>query len=249
MPDNPKRILILGGTADARILAARLDADARYAPVSSLAGVTSTRADIAGETRMGGFGGADGIADFVSEEGIDLVVDATHPFAIRISANAAMASGKTGVPCLRLERPEWERQAGDDWIIVPDVEAAVRAIPEGARAFVTVGRQNTALFFTREDIQIVARMIDPPEGFVPIHAEIILGRPPFTVAEETELMRRRNISVLVAKNAGGTATYAKIEAARELGVPVIMVSRPQKVEMQAASTVDDMLLLIEQGMA
>lgn len=195
---------------------------------------------------MGGFGGAEGIAEFLCEERIGLVVDATHPFADQISANAVEACERTGVPCLRLERPAWEAQEGDQWKLVPDVADAARAIPEGGRAFVTVGRQEAALFFAREDITIVARMIDPPEGYVPTHAEIILGRPPFTVVEETELMRGRNISVLVAKNAGGMATYAKIEAARRLGLPVIMVARPQKAVMQTASSVDDMLALIEQ---
>ena len=129
MPNNPVRILILGGTAEARLLAARLEGDGRYSPLTSLAGVTAKPARIAGEVRTGGFGSVEGLRDFIRREIIALMVDATHPFASQISAHAAQAGAQARVRVLRIERPPWEQQAGDDWVKVADIEQAAQAIP------------------------------------------------------------------------------------------------------------------------
>ncbi len=203
MANDPIRILILGGTADARRLAARLDSDPRYAPITSLAGATRTPGEIAGTVRVGGFGGADGLANFVGDQNIALMVDAAHPFAAQISANAAQASARTGVQCLRLERPPWERRDGDNWINAGDIQEAVQAIPENARVFLTIGRKEAAAFFARKNIRLVARMIEAPDGPVPGHVDLLLARPPFTVEGEKALMRDKRITMLVAKNSGG----------------------------------------------
>lgn len=245
MPSKPFKILILGGTGDARHLAERLAVDERISVITSLAGVTREPAPVAGALRTGGFGGAKGLQTFVLDEHIDLVIDAAHPFAVQISANAVNASRGAGIPCLRLERPPWHLEEGDRLTSASDVQAAADAVPKGARAFVTVGRQEVAAFLVREDISVVARMIEPPDVAVPDHAEVILARPPFVVAEEKELMETRGISVLVTKNSGGTATEAKIVAARELGLQVIMVVRPGKPPVPTATQVDEMVDLIE----
>lgn len=244
MPSEPKRILILGGTGEGRALARRLTADPRYSPVTSLAGLTSEPEAIDGETRTGGFGGAAGLASFIDERGIAAVVDAAHPFAARISANAVDACRGAGVPCLRLERARWEAQGGDEWTHVGDVEEAAAAVPPKARAFVTVGRKEIAAFMARDDVSILARMIERPDEPVPRHVEIMLARPPFTTAQETNLMRARGITVLVTKNSGGDATYAKVAAARELEIPVIMVLRPKKPPSLTVATVDDMVAML-----
>ena len=249
MPNEAQRILILGGTVEARELAERLEGDTRFSPLTSLAGVTLKPSRIAGEIRTGGFGGVVGLADFLREERIALMVDSTHPFAAQISANAAQAGARTGIPCLRLERVPWEERPGDNWVHVRDIEAAAGAIPSSARALVTVGRQEVALFFARADIHVLARMIEPPDTKVPDNAEIILARPPFLQEQEHVLLEEKRITVLVSKNSGGEATYAKIAAARELGLPVIMIERPVKPALTTASSVDGLMGLIERHIA
>lgn len=249
MPNKQKRILILGGTADARELASRLDADERFFPVTSLAGLTSAPEPVDGETRIGGFGGVAGLHRFIEDHAIAAVVDASHPFAVQISANAVEACEEAGVPCLRLERPPWETQEGDNWTIVPDVRAAAFTIPPEARAFVTVGRQEIGHFFERGDIFVLARMIERPDIDIPAWAELMLARPPFTLQQEKTLMAARDISVLVTKNSGGDATYAKVAAAREMGLPVLMVARPEKTGAVSASGVEDLIALLEENTA
>lgn len=245
MPDEVLRILILGGTREARLLASRLADDARYSVITSLAGRTASPNEIAGEVRSGGFGGAEGLKDFIASENIALLVDATHPFAVRISANAAQMN----VPCLRLERPPWQPQPGDDWTHVRDVEKAVRKIAKGARALVTVGRQEIAPFLARADIHVVARMIEPPGFETPGHAEIVLARPPFSRQQECALMQEKRIDVLVTKNSGGEASSPKLRAARALGLPVIMIDRPEAHSSLTAQTLDELVTLIERQLA
>ncbi len=249
MAHSSIRILILGGTAEARLLAACLEDDARYLPLTSLAGVTARPSKIAGEVRSGGFGGVEGLRGFISQESIALIVDAAHPFAAQISAYAAKAGAQAGVRVLRLERPPWEQQSGDDWINVADIDEAARAMPEGARVLLTIGRQEVAPFFEREDIHVMARMIEPPQVHVPAHAQILLARPPFTLEQECALMKEQRITVLVTKNSGGDATFAKIGAALSLGLPVIMIARPEKPPLDTAPGVEDMLKLIEKHVA
>lgn len=245
MPNDPFRILILGGTVEARELAERLDGNKHFSALTSLAGRTKAPREIAGELLTGGFGGVEGLREFVTAKNIVLIVDATHPFATRISANGVEASTQAGVTCLRLERAPWEQANGDSWTYVPYIEAAAREIPAGARALVTVGRQELTPFFARGDIHVVARMIEPPGIDVPSNAEILLARPPFSQEQEHSLMTEKRIDVLVTKNSGGEATYAKIVAARALKLPVIMVGRPAKSPLKSAASADAMMELIE----
>ena len=193
------RLLLLGGTGEAADLAHALSDRPGLTVTTSLAGRTKNPRELPGEVRVGGFGGVAGLVSYLKAQAIDLVVDATHPFAEQISANAAKASAKQDVPCLRLERPPWEPGSGDRWTHVSDTEKAARTIAEGARALVTVGRQEIAPFFTREDIHVVARMIEPPAIEPPDHAEILLARPPFSFEQECALMEDKRIDVLVTK--------------------------------------------------
>ena len=242
-------MLILGGTAEARALANRLTAAGRYKVITSLAGLTRTPIKPEGTLRTGGFGGVAGLRDFLTSESIALIADATHPFAARISAHAATASADANIPCIRLDRPAWVAEPGDDWRSVTGVAEAAAAIPSGSTALVTIGSQDIAAFLARDDIRLIARMIEPPDRPVGKHAEILLARPPFTLPEELALMRGRQIDVLVTKNSGGAATEAKLIAARELGLPVIMIARPAKPPVPSATSVDGMIALIADALA
>ena len=246
MPPERSSILILGGTEQARRLAERLGADARFSVTTSLAGVTREPKPIADRVRTGGFGGPEGLRSFLEEKDIDLLIDAVHPFAVQMSSNAAQAADAAGIACLRLERPPWTKQSGDRWTEVADIAAAAQAIPKGARALVTVGRQEIAPFLARDDVAVIARMIERPDCFVPEHAEIILARPPFTLEDEKALMTARKIDVLVTKNSGGDATVAKISVGRALNLPVIMVGRPEKPVVSTVRSVDEMITLINE---
>lgn len=230
MPGNtepPETILILGGTREAAELASELVASRPKARIiTSLAGRTREPAPIAGEVRSGGFGGAEGLARFISENAVSLVIDATHPFARQISLNAIEATAITGVALDIRSRKPWARQPGDDWIEVETLEAARDAIPPRARVLLALGSQHIGLFASREDVHFVVRMIDPPETplELPDHA-LVLGRPGDTAAVEAMLMIAHSVTHIVCRNSGGEASYAKIEAARKLGLPVIMIGR------------------------
>ena len=232
-----KRILILGGTGEALQLAERLVADG-YDVTTSLAGVTQKPVTPHGRLRRGGFGGSEGLSAFLETERIAALIDATHPYAVLISQNAAEASRRSGVPVLRLERPAWTPAPQDRWIDVDSVAAAVTALPSRSRAFVTVGRKDIASFFAREDISGVARMIEQPQVAVPPAWALLLARPPFTCGAEKALMTREHITHLVSKNAGGEQTEAKLDAARELGLPVIMIRRPCKPSVTSFASAD-----------
>lgn len=234
------RVLILGGTGEARRLAAAL-VGRGVDVVTSLAGVTAEPRLPPGEVRRGGFGGAEGLADYLAGAGIGLVVDATHPFAARISRHAVQAAARCNVACLRLERPAWRPEAGDRWVEVADVAGAVAALPRGATALVTIGRKELAAFAGREDLRVIARAIEPPGIALPQGWRLVLARPPFTLEAETALMRQEGVSVLVTKNAGGEATRAKLDAARMLGLTVVMVARPVKLPAETAATVGEMV--------
>lgn len=218
-----RRVLILGGTAEARSLAASLT-DVHV--VSSLAGRVSDPRLPVGEVRIGGFGGAEGLAAWLREHRIDRLVDATHPFAERMSASAARASRLTGVPLLALRRPGWDESDGDDWRRVPSLAAAADALPDRARVFLTTGRRSIPVFAARPDAWFLARSVDPPEPPVPSNVEVLLARGPYTADGERALIREHRLDVLVTKDSGGTMTRAKLTAAREAGIPVIMVDRP-----------------------
>ncbi len=222
-----ERVLILGGTSEAHDVAKALT-DAGFRTVSSLAGVTASPRLPVGEVRRGGFGGEEGLVQYVSREKIGAIVDATHPYAVRISHNAHGAAQKAKVPYLRLERPQWRAESDDRWIEVASAADAVAALPRRARAFVTIGRKEVAPFFARPDLQGVARMIEAPSVSVPAGWTLIQARPPFSLEEEARLLVQHGITHLVSKNSGGELTRAKIVAARERKIPVVMVARPAK---------------------
>lgn len=228
--------LILGGTAEARALSAVLGEGA----VLSLSGVTT--APLAGAHRRGGFGGSEGLKAYIRQEGIGAIVDATHPFASRMSRHAFEVARDTGLPLLRLERPAWPEAR--EWKMVEDLAGAARAIPEGARVFLTVGSRSFAPFLVRRDIWSLARSIEPPER-VPPRGKCIVQRPPFSVENELALMRGHKIDHLVSKNAGGEATRAKLAAAAALGVTVIMVKRPHLPKVLTVETVAQAVKWIE----
>lgn len=225
--NEPLRVLLLAGTREARLLAERLAGDPRLAVTASLAGVTRHPAPLAVATRSGGFGGAGGLARFIAAERIDAVVDATHPFAAQMSANAAAASAAAGVPLLRLQRPQWRPGPGDTWIPARDAAEAARLIPAGARCLLTVGRKDLGAFAARTDVHFVMRMIEQPGAGAPVPAgDIIRDRPGSSAGQEERLLRDHAITVLVAKNSGGADGDAKLAAARQLALPVVMIARP-----------------------
>ncbi len=236
---EPTRVLILGGTAEAAGLAGALAEEERVATITSLAGRTRAPAAVPGAVRVGGFGGPDALADYLRQAGIGLVVDATHPFAARISRNAARACDRAMVPRLLLARPPWTAQAGDAWISAADTEAAAAALPGlGRRAFLAIGRQELAAFTGLTELWFLVRLVEEPEAPPPLAAyHLVLGRGPFAVARERELLREHRIEVVVSKNSGGTGAAAKIAAARALGLPVVMIERPPAPESETAESV------------
>ncbi|WP_426425018.1 cobalt-precorrin-6A reductase [Bradyrhizobium genosp. A] len=235
------RALILGGIADASLLAAEI-ARAGIDAVYSYGGRTRTPADQPLPTRIGGFGGASGLADYARREGITHVIDATHPFAAEMSRNAVEACAETGTPLIALERAPWTRAQGDNWIDVGDVNAAVAALPEApARVFLAIGRQHIAPFAVRPQHTYTLRFVDLPEAPPPFAAELIVSRGPFTLDGELEMMRTRGIAWIVARNSGGDGARAKIDAARMLGLPVIMISRPRLPERLRVESVTEVM--------
>ena len=234
MLNSPLPVLILGGTTEAYQLAERLHEDARLRVISSLAGRTAQPRQPAGEWRVGGFGGPDGLAAYLRAEGIAAVVDATHPFAARMGWNAAAACAVVDVPLLRLERPAWVAGPDDHWIEVDDWDMAVAALAERGKAvpqrvLLALGRQELAPFAQLDEVHFLIRSVDPPDPLPPFaHAEVLLARGPFSLADERELLRQQRIDTIVCKNSGGKATDAKLTAARELGITVVMRRRPQR---------------------
>ncbi|MFF5444033.1 cobalt-precorrin-6A reductase [Streptomyces sp. NPDC012888] len=221
-------VLILGGTTEARGLAEALAAPGTAVRVtSSLAGRVANPVLPPGETRVGGFGGPEGLAAWISGHGVTHLVDATHPFADRMSFHAAAAAAATGVPLLALRRPAWIPVPGDDWHRVPSLADAARVLPGlGRRAFLTTGRMGLSAFAHLDSVWFLVRSVDPPAGQVPARLEVLLDRGPFALDGERELLRRHRVDVLVTKDSGGSATAPKLAAAREAGIPVLVVDRP-----------------------
>lgn len=244
------RVLLLGGTAEARALAAALVG--RVEVVSSLAGRVADPVLPAGEVRLGGFGGAAGLARWLRERPVGAVVDATHPFAATMTAHAVAATAEVGVPLLRLSRAPWRPVAGDRWHEVGTLEAASEAAAGlGDRVFVTTGRRGLGAFVPVVGRWVLLRSVDPPEGPVPADVEVLLDRGPFTVAGERQLLRSRRVEVVVTKNSGGPMTAAKLVAARELGLPVVVVRRPAlpTATTVVATTEEALGWLAERGLA
>jgi precorrin-6A/cobalt-precorrin-6A reductase len=220
-------VLVLGGTSEARELAAELAGRPGLRVISSLAGRVRAPVLPAGEVRVGGFGGVPGLAAWARAEGIGAVVDATHPFAETISAHAAAACSQCGLPLLRLARPAWEARDGDNWQRAGSLAAAAQLLPElGTRVFLTTGRQSLASFAPLDQLWFLIRCVDPPVPPLPARREVLLARGPYRREAERALMRRFGIDVLVTKNSGGALTAGKLDAARDLGIPVIMIDRP-----------------------
>ncbi|GAA1376363.1 cobalt-precorrin-6A reductase [Streptomyces beijiangensis] len=222
-------VLVLGGTTEARRLAALLVAElpAGARVTSSLAGRVAAPALPPGEVRIGGFGGSDGLAAWLRTHQVDALIDATHPFAGTISFNAAAAAAAAHVPLLVLRRPGWTPGDGDDWHPVGSLEEAARTLPAlGRRVFLTTGRTGLAAFAGLDELWFLMRSVDAPEPPHPARMEVLLERGPFTLAGERELLRRHRIDVVVTKDSGGAATAPKLAAAREAGIPVVVVRRP-----------------------
>ncbi|MFD9741489.1 cobalt-precorrin-6A reductase [Umezawaea sp. NPDC059074] len=236
-------MLILGGTGEARRLAGLLPGEV----VSSLAGRVSDPRLPSGEVRVGGFGGVSGLVEWLRANGITAVVDATHPFAAGITANAVAATAVVGVPLLVLRRPGWEQGPGDDWRWVDSLEEAAVDLP-GERVFLTTGRQDIRVF-AGVDRFFLARSVEPPEPPVPQRIRVLLERGPFTVDGEVALMREHAIDVLVTKDSGGEQTSAKLVAARILGIPVVVVRRPPAPAAPTVETVDAAVEWVRRGSA
>ncbi|MFF6958418.1 cobalt-precorrin-6A reductase [Streptomyces sp. NPDC008317] len=226
-----RHVLILGGTGEARRLAELLAADPGLVTTSSLAGRVAEPLLPDGRVRIGGFGGADGLARWLREERVDAVVDATHPFAAVISAHAAEAARAVRLPLLVLRRPGWAAGPGDRWHWADSVADAAALLPGlGSRPFLTTGRGDLAAFAAAPASFLLARSVDPPDPPLPPHVHVLLARGPFTVESERALLRQHRIDVLVTKDSGGSATAPKLTAAREAGIPVLIVRRPPPPE-------------------
>ncbi len=224
------RVLILGGTTEASALARLIAGDARFDATLSLAGRTVAPRAQPIATRIGGFGGTEAMARWLRDEKIEAVVDATHPYADQISANAVSACGAVGLPLASIVRPPWTAQPGDNWQSVPSADAAARAIGEiSQRVFLSLGRQELGAFASAPQHHYLGRSVDRPQGVaLPPDIRILLARGPFAIEAEMRLLRDEKIEVLVSKNSGGDAIYAKIAAARTLGLRVLMIARPDK---------------------
>ncbi len=246
-----RRLLILGGTADAAELAG--EAVARYrhrlTVISSLAGRTEIPGDIAGQVRVGGFGGIEGLVEYLRAEKIDFVIDATHPFAAAISRHAALACAQAGVPRLTLQRPAWPLTTGERRIAVADMAGAAAKLRElGARRiFVTSGAKDLAALAALTEAWLLVRLIEPPAEPLPLaHYALIFARGPFTELAERRLMEEHGIDALLTKDSGGAATYGKIVAARDLGIPVIIIGRPASDATDAVDNIEAALDWLEE---
>jgi precorrin-6A/cobalt-precorrin-6A reductase len=245
------RVLILGGTTEARQLAGRLAVRADLSLTLSLAGRTVDPVAQPVPVRSGGFGGAEGLAQYLRDEQIDLLIDATHPYAANISRNAAEASTLAGVPILALRRPGWDAVEGDRWALVENAEEAVAALGQKPRrVFLALGRQEIAAFEGASQHAYVIRSVDPVEPPLAVpDATYILARGPFAEADERELLASHRIDAIVAKNSGGAATYGKIAAARELGIEVILFRRPDLPQVPHAKSVAELAGMVDHWLA
>jgi precorrin-6A/cobalt-precorrin-6A reductase len=242
-PAKPLRVLILGGTADANRLVAAIANDPRINAILSYAGRTESPTLPPIAWRVGGFGGVDGLVDYLRAEKIARVVDATHPFAAQMSANAITACALANVPLLALERAPWQRTSGDRWIEADNIVAAAEALGVAPRrVFLGIGRQHLQLFAAHPQHHYLVRLVDPPRVTLPLREpELIVARGPFDLAGDRAMLRDHRIDIVVARNAGGDAAYAKIEAARALGLPAVMVRRPFIPAREKVADVADVL--------
>jgi precorrin-6A/cobalt-precorrin-6A reductase len=245
------RVLVLGGTTEASELTRLLAADPRFEATVSLAGRTANPRIQPVRTRIGGFGGADGLVAWLKQDATHVVIDATHPYADQISSNAVTACTELAIPLASIARPAWQREPGDNWLVVASAEAAADALgPKPRRVFLTLGRLELGAFAARPHHHYIARTIDPPSDVaLPPDIRLLVGRGPFDRDAETALLKRENIDVIVSKNSGGLSTYPKIEAARRLGIPVVMMARPRKPQGHAVENAAAAMTWLEQRLA
>ena len=245
------RVLILGGTHEAFHLAEQLSAQGGVEFISSLAGRTREPRMPKGPVRTGGFGGAEGLARYLRAEGITHLINATHPFAAQMSVNAVAAVEMAGIPLLRLLRPAWTARQGDRWVLARDAaEAAELCRSEGGRIFLTLGSGELDAFAEIHNAHFLVRMIDAPEHLPLRDYRVITARGPFSLQDELRLFVEHHIGLIVAKNSGGAATYAKVEAARRKGLPIIMIERPAIAldpRSPAVASVEDVIAWIRQA--
>ncbi|MGO4914705.1 cobalt-precorrin-6A reductase [Pseudogemmobacter sp. W21_MBD1_M6] len=233
------RLLLLAGSGEARVLSRELAAMQGVEVIASLAGATRAPARLEIPTRTGGFGGEAEQEEYLKNKVIEAVVDATHPFAAHISQRTAMICARLNIPYLQVLRPEWVPTAADNWVMIGDEAEAASHIPVGARVFLATGRQTLAQFSNLAGRHLICRQIDPPEGDFPFNnGQYLIGKPPFSEPDERELFRRLRVDWLVVKNAGGVASFTKLEAARALKIPVAMIRRPEQPEGDKAGSVE-----------
>jgi precorrin-6A/cobalt-precorrin-6A reductase len=244
-----KRVLLLGGTSDAAVLATRIAQISSFEVTTSLAGRTQNSMALSDSTRVGGFGGVAGLVNYLCDCKIDCLIDATHPFAAQISWHAATAAAEVGIPHLMLLRPAWQKTGGDRWLEVANMEEAATAISGLAqRVFLAIGKQELATFAHLQDIWFLMRAIAPPQSDALIPpGKLLLSRGPFTLANERSLLMQYEIGAIVSKNSGGDATYAKIVAARELEIPVVMIQRPPIPSCEQVNTIEEALTWLVEG--
>jgi precorrin-6A/cobalt-precorrin-6A reductase len=239
-----KRLLILGGTGEAAALARA--AGEQFTDgleiVNSLAGRTNEPRSLPGRVRIGGFGGAEGLARWLREAEIDMVVDATHPYATQISANARAACEASGIARLVLWRPPWTAQTGDNWIAAADEAVAARLLPGlGKRVFLALGSGQLRHFADVQGVWLMSRVAETPESDTALPGFVVVGRGPFDADDELRLMEEQDIDLLVSRNSGGAATVGKITAARRRGIPVIMIDRPAPEAGEQCSNLKEVL--------
>jgi precorrin-6A/cobalt-precorrin-6A reductase len=243
----PDRVLILGGTSQSRDLTAALQAEG-FDTITSLAGVTETPVLPSGPVRRGGFGGTAGLVAFLGAENISAIADATHPFAAQMSAQAFVAAEAAEIPYVRLELPPWVPQSDDLWTSVRSMEEATSVIPAGARVLAAVGRKEIQVLFGKTGLGGVARMIEPTGSTVPAGWHMMLARPPYTIEAERVLLRDYRITHLISKNSGNPASAAKLLAAREAGVRVVMIERPGKPTATVTAEVSTCVRLLRDAL-
>ena len=247
-----RRVLILGGTGEAVGLARLLESRAEFDVVTSLAGRTRSPAAVPGRVRTGGFGGVEGLTAWLAAEHIDVVVDATHPYAATISHHAKLSCDASGVPRIQLWRPAWSAVDGDEWTGVPSLDAAADAVADARLSadgcvFLSTGVRDVQVFSRLREVRFLVRLVDAPRTPLPLSkSELVVDRGPFAIENERALFLEHGVELLVSKNSGGTATCSKLAAARELGVPVVMIDRPDPEPGARAETVEEVFLWLAQ---
>lgn len=240
MSEPAMKILILGGTEEARLLADRLVAMG-HDVTTSLAGRTSAPVLPKGNVKTGGFGGGDGLGKYLRDEKFDRIVDATHPYATEIKINAVHGAALAEVKLIRLTRPEWQEPQYAFWKRVASAEAAAESLPRGARALLTIGHNGLDAFLARTDCSFLVRSIEPPAKPLPVNATSLIARPPFYPQGELQLLQEQGITHLVCKNSGGVQTEAKLQAAHQLRLPVLMIARPELPQAHEVPTLGQVI--------